>query len=83
MYVYKAFLKKVKRNSPLKFKKKAPYIKKRRAGNIKMNNYTVRAPKTTICAVLLADAHGKRQESQTTCTNCAIDNLILIFFCKK
>ena len=27
MYVYKAFLKKVKRNSPLKFKKKAPYIK--------------------------------------------------------
>gem|GEM_PF-1651260 len=48
-----------------------------------MNNYTVRAPKTTICAVLLADAHGKRQENQTTCTNCAIDNLILIYFCKK
>lgn len=83
MYVYKAFLKKVKRNSPLKFKKKAPYIKKRRAGNIKMNNYTVRVPKTAICAVLLADAHGKRQKSQTTCTNCAIDNLILIYFCKK
>lgn len=76
MYVYKVFLKKVKRNSPLKFKK-------RRAGNIKMNNYTVRAPKTTICAVLLADAHGKRQENQITCTNCAIDNLILIYFCKK
>lgn len=82
MYVYKAFLKKVKRNSPLKFKKGTIY-KKRRAGNIKMNNYTVRTPKTAICAVLLADAHGKRQESQTTCTNCAIDNLILIYFCKK
>lgn len=27
-----------------------------------MNNYTVRAPKTAICAVLLVDVHGKRQE---------------------
>ena len=74
MYVYKAFLKKSEKKFTFKIQKKAPYIKKRRAGNIKMNNYTVRAPKTAICAVLLADAHGKRQESQTTCTNCAIDN---------
>jgi len=74
MYVYKAFFEKSEKKFTFKIQKKAPYIKKRRAGNIKMNNYTVRAPKTAICAVLLADARGKRQDSQTTCTNCATDN---------
>ncbi len=74
MYVYKAFLKKSENKFTFKIQKKVQYTEKRRAEKAKMNNYTVSIPKTAICAVLLADAHGKRQDSRTSCTNCAIDN---------